>query len=120
MLTPEGNQIPDRWEVATLNVCSEKLPALTKAQCIDGRGSPEDIVSGQLGADVLDLLGQVAEEGSAAVRVAGIAYLDDVDVCSRVDGFGDSGCLFDAVRVVGVAKAVPDYEGEWCKIETWR
>ncbi len=102
-------------EIAPLDIGAEELAALAEAQGIDGGSGAEDVVPCELGADVFHLLGQVAEEGGAAVGRVGVADLDDMDVGAWVDGFGKLGGLFDAVSVVGVAEAVPDHERERCQ-----
>lgn len=44
MLTAEGDEIADGWEVAALDVSAEELAALREAQSIDGGCGTEDLL----------------------------------------------------------------------------
>lgn len=44
MLTAEGNEVVDRWEVAALDICTKELAALREAQSIDGGSGTEDLL----------------------------------------------------------------------------
>ena len=57
----------------------------------------------QLVADLLDLFGEVAEEGRSAVGAAVVSEADGMDKRVRVCFIGEGGDGLDAVGVVAVA-----------------
>lgn len=103
VLAAEGDEVVDGGVVAALDVGAEELAALAEAERVDGRGGAEDVVARELSAGVVELFGEVAEEGGAPVGGARVAELDDLHVGAFVDGGGECGRGFDAVGVVGVA-----------------
>lgn len=67
MLSAEGNEIGHRRLVAALDVGPEKLAALREADAVDGGGGGEDGVRGEVGAYLVDLEGEVADECRGAI-----------------------------------------------------
>ena len=67
MLGAKGDEVRDGGVIAALDVRAHELAALREADRVDGGAFGEDGVGGEVGADLRDLVGQVAEEGGAAV-----------------------------------------------------
>lgn len=88
MLTPERNQTPHRRKITTLHVRAQELPALRETEGVDGGGGGEDGVRGEVGADLFELRGEVAEEGGALVAGGAGGEVDVVDEGAGVDGGG--------------------------------
>lgn len=67
MLAAEGNKVVDGRHVAAFDVATEELAALGESEGVDCWGCAEDAVGGELGADGVDLLTDVAEEGGLTI-----------------------------------------------------
>ena len=98
MLGAEGDEVSDGRVVAALDVGAHELTALREADGVDGRGFGEDGVRGEVGADLGDLLGEVAEEGGAAVAAGVVGEVDVVGVGAWVGGVGEGA---DGLQAVG-------------------
>lgn len=102
VLAAEGDEVGYRRRIAAFDVGAEELAALGEAEGVDGGGEGEGRVGGEVVADLVDLVGQVAEEGGGAVGGRVVVEADDVGV-GGADGFIDEGADGgDAVRVVAM------------------
>ena len=84
MLSSKGDEICDRGGITSFDVGSEELAALGEAYGVEGGEMGEDWVSGDVGADFVDLLREIAEEGGGAVGGGVIVEADEVGVGGRV------------------------------------
>ena len=80
VLGAKGDEIAHRRLVASFHVAPQELSTLRKAERIYRWSGAEYVVRGQLPADEVDLLGDVAEEGRGAVRGAILRQFDDMDI----------------------------------------
>lgn len=112
VLAAEGDEAADGGRVAALDVGAQELAALAEADGVDGGGGGEDGVGGEVGADLGDLLRDVAVEGGAAVAARAGVEPHEVHEGARVHGLDELAHLLDALGRVRVAQAVPDDDGE--------
>lgn len=84
VLAAERDQGANRGIIATLDVGAKKLAALGKTKGVDGGGAGEDGVHAEVVADLLNLFGEITEEGCGAVRRWVLVEVNEVGVGSRV------------------------------------
>ena len=102
MLRAEGDEVSHWRVIAPLDVRAQELPALGEAEGVDGGGGGEDGVRGEVGADLRDLVVQVAEEGGLGV---GVGVSVEADVVDEGAGVAFLGEFADGAEAVGfVAK----------------
>lgn len=89
MLRAEGDEVGNWRVIAPLDVRAQELPALGEAKGVDGGGGGEDGMHGEVGADLRDLVVQVAEEGGLGVGVGVSVEADVVDEGAGVDFLGE-------------------------------
>lgn len=100
MLRAEGDEVSHWRVIAPLDVRAHELPALGEAEGVDGGGGGEDGVRGEVGADLRDLVVQVAEEGGLGVGVGVSVEADVVDEGAGVDFLGEFADGAEAVCLV--------------------
>jgi hypothetical protein len=88
VLAAKGHQAADGRAVAALDVGAQELAALAEADGVDGRRRAQDLVLGQVEANLVDLLRDVAEEGGRAVLAGVVVDARVVDEGAGVDGLG--------------------------------
>lgn len=84
MLAAKCHEIRHGGVVAAFYVCAQELAALGEAEAVDGGCGGEDRMGCEIGADFLDLEGEVSEESSGAIRGSVVVDADVVSICSRV------------------------------------
>ena len=85
MLRAECDEVCDGRIITALDVSAHELAALREAEGVDGGGGGEDRVCGEVGADLSDLIVQVAEEGRLGIGVWVLVKANVVDKGAGVD-----------------------------------
>ena len=104
VLRAKRHQVRDWGIVAPLDVGAQELAALRKAHGVECRRRRENRVRSEVGADLIDLIGNVSEEGGPPVVGRVVVEVDIVHEGARIDFFGQSayglqaGCKVAEIR----------------------
>lgn len=99
VLAAEGDEIGHPRPVAPFHVGAQKLAALRKAECVDGRRGGEDRVRFEVSTHLHDLLCKVPKEGGSAVSGSVVIEADVIGECARI-GFVHEGA--DGTNPLGI------------------
>jgi len=100
VLRAESDKVCDGRVIAPLDVSAHELAALGEAEGVDGGGSGEDGVRGEVGADLGNLIVEIAEEGGLGVGVWVWVKADVVDEGAGVDFLCEVADGAEAIRFV--------------------
>ena len=89
MLRAKGDKIGNRRLITALDISAHELAALGETEGVDSGGVAQLWVSGDVGTYLLNLLGQVSEEGGSAVRGGVGGETDEVSESAGIDFAGE-------------------------------
>jgi len=89
VLRAKSDEVGDGRVITPFDVGAHELAALGKAEGVDGGRGGEDGVRSEVGADLSDLVVQVAEEAGLGVGVGVSVKADVVDEGAGVDFFSE-------------------------------